>query len=435
MLQSSVEAEALAPSPSEWSFVSQAPAPPPVLAPHERCFLFVTAPFGPFSARLAKSLRAYGARCSRVILNGGDLAEWGVRDALFYRGARAQWRAWIREQLVRAGVTDLITHGDSHSYAAEAIAVAHALNIAVHVFEQGYFRPHWITLERDGVNAHSRLPRQAEDYRRITVTQPLGQPVPVGRITPMAVRRIVGHQLASYAMAPLFPRFRNPYAYGALRQGAGHLMRFVRQKVSQRADQRRLQSLLRSPYPIFLALLQRPGDSQLTRHSRFVESRGFIEHVIFDFAANAAPRARLLFKSHPLDHGIEPHGDFIRDAAAIAGIADRVLFADEGHFPTLIGRAAGVVTVNSTGGLSAVEAGLPTIVLGNAIYDMDGLTHQLGLSTFWQAPQAPDTELFEKFRAVVMASSQINGAFSTEHGMRLSLAEAARRLMNAQPHQ
>jgi capsular polysaccharide export protein len=434
MLQPSVEAEALAPVLSEW--ISPPPLPaPPALAPHERHFLFVTAPFGPFSKRLARSLRTYGARCRRVILNGGDMAEWGLREAVVYRGARGTWRDWIREHLKRSGVTDLITHGDSHSYAAEAIKAARELNIAVHVFEQGYFRPHWITLERDGVNAHSRLPKSADDYRRIIVTQPLAQPAPVGRITPTAVRRIVRHQLASYALAPLFPQFRNPYAYGALRQGAAHVMRFARQKLLRRPHRRRLQALLRSPYPVFLALLQRPGDSQLTRHSRFAESRGFIEHVIFDFAANAAPTARLLFKSHPLDHGIEPHGLFIREAAAIAGVADRVFFADEGHFPSLIGRACGVVTVNSTGGLSAIEAGLPTIVLGRAIYDMEGLTHQLGLSTFWRTPQNPDGELFEKFRAVVMASCQINGAFSTEHGMRLSLAEAARRLINAQPHQ
>ena len=48
--------------------------------------------------------------------------------------------------------------------------------------------------------------------------------------------------------------------------------------------------------------------------------------------------------------------------------------------------ACGAVTVNSTAGLGAIEMGLPTIVLGEAIYDMPGLTHQSALDAFWTAP-------------------------------------------------
>ena len=35
------------------------------------------------------------------------------------------------------------------------------LGIRTHVFEEGYFRPYWVTLEREGVNRHSLLPRDA----------------------------------------------------------------------------------------------------------------------------------------------------------------------------------------------------------------------------------------------------------------------------------
>jgi capsular polysaccharide export protein len=136
-----------------------------------------------------------------------------------------------------------------------------------------------------------------------------------------------------------------------------------------------------------------------------------------------------------LDHGIEPHGHHVAAAAARLGVSDRVFFADDGHFPTLIAKADGVITVNSTGGLSAIEAGLPTIVLGDALYDIEGLTHRSGLASFWSAPERPDPSLFEVFRAVVMASTQINGAFSTRHGVRLSAPEAVRRLLTAHAFQ
>lgn len=417
-------------------------APPPVFlpspdvtkfvggAPSERTFLFITAPFGPFSKQLAQTLRKAGARCKRILLNGGDVAEWGLAEAIAYRGGAAGWKSWIKRRLVSEGVTDLVTHGDGHAYAAAAIAVAHELDLNVHVFEQGYFRPHWVTLERDGVNARSNLPRTAEHYRDLVTGLNAPPPVPVGRITPAAVRHIVGYQVLAYLAWPFFHRYRNPYPYPAFLQALGHVRRYLSQKIGRRRHSRALADVFDGS-PVFLALLQRPGDSQLTRHSRFEQSGEFVRHVVSSFAQHAAAGARLLFKSHPLDHGLEPHGRAIRLAAEAAGVADRVFFADDGHFPSLIGKAHAVLSVNSTGGLSAVEAGLPTIVLGEAIYDIPGLTHQGGLETFWRAAQKPDSALYRAYRAAAMASCQINGAFSTAHGIGLILPEAARRLLSA----
>ncbi|HAV07943.1 MAG TPA: capsule biosynthesis protein CapA, partial [Rhodobacteraceae bacterium] len=40
---------------------------------------------------------------------------------------------------------------------ATAIRVAKARGLKVHVFEEGYLRPYWVTYERNGANGHSRL--------------------------------------------------------------------------------------------------------------------------------------------------------------------------------------------------------------------------------------------------------------------------------------
>jgi capsular polysaccharide export protein len=97
----------------------------------------------------------------------------------------------------------------------------------------------------------------------------------------------------------------------------------------------------------------------------------------------------------------------------------------------MIAGAHAVLSVNSTGGLSSLEAGLPTITLGRAIYDMPGLTHQGGLDSFWRSPTPPDRALFQSFRAAVMAACQINGAYSTKSGAERVAREAARRLIVA----
>ena len=48
-------------------------------------------------------------------------------------------------------------YGDVRPIHAEAVARAKAAGIMVHVFEEGYLRPYWVTYERGGSNGHSRL--------------------------------------------------------------------------------------------------------------------------------------------------------------------------------------------------------------------------------------------------------------------------------------
>ena len=398
----------------------------------ERCFVFVTAPFGPFSRRLARELRKKGARCTRVIVNGGDLMDWGLREAAVYRGGPSDWSRWIADYFRREKATDLIVHGAAYRHARQAADEARRLGMHVHVFEEGYFRPHWVTLERDGVNCTSSLPTDPEVYRKAAPHTRMAPFVPAGKITPAGVKRLITHHLNLFLASPLFPRFRAPYRYSITHQCRSHIRRYVAQAMTKRRTAERVRRILADPRPLFLALLQRPGDAQLTHDANFSEMRDFVGHVVTSFAAHAPADARLCFKAHPLDHGIEPHAKFVRDAAEAAGVSDRVTYVDGGHFPTMVRAAVGVISVNSTGGLSAIEAGRPAITLGRAIYALPGLTHQAGLDRFWTAPEGPDAALLVAFRAVVMAQTQINGDFSTPAGIALVVPEAARRMMAAQ---
>jgi capsular polysaccharide export protein len=395
----------------------------------QRHVLFVTAPFGPFSRRLGRRLRASGARATRVLLNGGDVCDWGLGEATLYRGREADWAAWIDNHIAMQGVTDVAVHGGRDPYALEAIRSARRRGLKVHVFEEGYFRPHWITLERDGVNAASSLPRDPQAYRREAALTRETSHVPVGMITPAAVWWISSYYCVQVLTTPFFPAYRTPFRYTPLLQAWGHILRYLRQGLVKGAVERALKRFLALPHPTFLALMQRPGDTQLTSSSRFGRMADFIDHLSADFAANAPADAHLVFKCHPLDQGLEPHAQVVRAAAQRHGLTGRLHFLDGGRLPAMIRAAKGVVSVNSTGGLSALELGKPTMVLGDAIYNMPGLTHQGGLATFWRAPEAPDMALFADYRAVVIARTQINGAFSTRHGIELAAPEAARRIL------
>lgn len=399
-----------------------------------RHILFVSGPFGPFCARLARRLRADGHRASRVVTNAGELYDWGLRSAIPFFKPLEQFRLWIARRLQDQGVTDLVIYGDSNPYCAMALEEAQELQINVHVLEQGYFRPHWVTLERNGVNGTSSLPRDPTIYRLLAQSCPAPvAPVPVGKIAPAAVRQAVLHYVALYLGKPIFPLYRAPYAFAPLKQALGHAERYLSGRFLRKATVARIRRILDVSGPIYLALLQRPGDSQLLRHSRFHTCASMIEQVIASFAAHAPADARILFKGHPLDHGLENHAWSLHQIAARYGVLDRAHFVDGGHLAGLVRGCAGVITVNSTAGLIGVEFGRPTVVLGHAIYDMPGLTHQGGLDTFWTKAEQPDSLLYRAFRAVVTNRTQVNGAYSTRRGIAQAANEVARRIVAVAP--
>ena len=129
-----------------------------------------------------------------------------------------------------------------------------------------------------------------------------------------------------------------------------------------------------------------------------------------------------------MDSGLVNWTGMIGHVATEHMVADRVTVLDGGELPKLLARAHGVVTVNSTVGAAALAEGLPVIALGNAVYDIPGLTYQGDLDRFWTEATPPDAELFDAFRRVLAASCMIPGSFFNETGLRLAVEAAVRRL-------
>ena len=121
----------------------------------ERHFLFLQGLPGPFFKRLAAALRADGHRCTRVAFTGGDLLDWGRRDCLPYHGRAGDWPAWLEQRIASLGITDIILFGDCRPLHIAAHAVARRLGVPVHVFEEGYLRPWWVTLDSSDVTTAS----------------------------------------------------------------------------------------------------------------------------------------------------------------------------------------------------------------------------------------------------------------------------------------
>ncbi|NNK16086.1 MAG: capsule biosynthesis protein CapA, partial [Sulfitobacter sp.] len=128
------------------------------IAEDHRVFLFLQGPHGPFFNQLGKMLRLAGAEVWRVGFNAGDRAFWfHPQTYIPYRGTTADWPETFQSLIEEKGVTDIVLYGDTRPIHAQALEEAKARGITVHVFEEGYMRPYWVSYERGGSNGNSRL--------------------------------------------------------------------------------------------------------------------------------------------------------------------------------------------------------------------------------------------------------------------------------------
>ena len=138
--------------------------------------------------------------------------------------------------------------------------------------------------------------------------------------------------------------------------------------------------------------------------------------MIASFASHAAPDDVLVFKKHPLDNGLENWAKVIRTLAAKYDLSDRYYFIDGGDLDRLIKAALGVVVVNSTVGVTALQLGCPVKVTGVSVYDMPGITYQDGLDAFWTKAEAVDQNKVDALIRLLAYSIHEKGNFYTHKG-------------------
>jgi capsular polysaccharide export protein len=119
-----------------------------------------------------------------------------------------------------------------------------------------------------------------------------------------------------------------------------------------------------------------------------------------------------MFKHHPIDRGRKNYKKFIQEQAQSLGIQKRVIVVHDLHLPTCLKNTIGTITINSTVGLSSLNYEIPTITLGNALYDMKDLTcKDMPLDEFWTDYKKPNKILFHKYKNYIIKNTQINGSF------------------------
>lgn len=374
-------------------------------------YLLLQGPMGPFFSDIASWLESLKKEAINVVFNGGDRFYCRQRHVLSYVQPLSAFAEWLTEIHQQSGFDSILCFGDCRPLHQAAKFWAKDNHVRFLVFEEGYFRPHFITLEEGGVNAYSLLPRDAEFYYSLPDSSPLF----FKNIQASTIKRVthaVWYCLMCYCHQNDFINYRHHKSI-LIRSETKYWIRSFWRKYYYRLKQQGVLNKIKKEMSgsYYLAILQVHNDSQIYHHSPYADIEDYIRCVIFSFCQSAPKDSHLLFKHHPMDRGHRNYAQLINSICLKIGISSSVIYVHDLPLDDLLSHARAVVTINSTVGMRALAKLKPLKVLGRAIYDIKGMTYQGGLNDFWQSEFQPDAILISKFEKYLRESTQMNMEF------------------------
>lgn len=379
--------------------------------------LLLQGPMGSYFNTLDKKFSDEGAKVFRIGFNMGDQFFANSRHYTGYKDAIENWNDFIKLFFIKNKINKLFVFGDCRYYQNIAIQIAKNLNIEVFVFEEGYLRPNFITLEKCGVNDNSLLPRNREFYDNLDLDDEIVYELEHLENFTSTYNKMAREAIIYYWLTNLF-KYKYPYYIhhrcmslkkefkaGCLNIFRKYINIFKEKRLNQYFEKE-----LSKKY--YFVPLQTHNDFQILTHSNYKNIEEFIEEVIISFSKNAPNDTYLVFKHHPIDRGRRNYKKFILALSKNYTIRNRVIITWDTHLPTQLKYAIGTILINSTVGLSSLYHHTPTICLGKAIYDIEGLScKNMRLDDFWINYKEVDVDLLKKFRAYLIQTTQINSNF------------------------
>jgi len=405
------------------------------LSGQNRRFLFLQGPHGPFFHRLGRMLTHAGAEVWRVGFNRGDRAFWPSDSFIAFKGRAEDWPATFSRLIADKGITDIVLYGDTRPIHAHAVEIARAAGLTVHVFEEGYLRPYWVTYERGGANGHSRLMETSVAQMQAGIAQ-LDMELPDAPARWGDMRQhVFWGALYHWFVLTGFWDFRNFKPHRKLTVWQEFLLYCKRLALMPLHRWERALATFRirhGGFPYHLVLLQLEHDSSFQMHSPFSSMTEFLALVMEGFATGAARHHHIVFKAHPLEDGRAPIAREIRRLAREYGVEGRVHFVRGGKLAQLLNHARSAVTVNSTAGQQLLWRGLPLKTFGAAVYAKPEFVSTQKLADFFTLPTRPDSRAYRDYRHYLLETSQVTGGFYSARGRRELLRQVVDMMLQAE---
>ncbi len=392
--------------------------------------LFLQGPLGPFFKKFARYASAQGHQTYKINFNGGDKYYAWADQQFDYLDKSELWHTYLSEFIKKHHIARVIVYGDCRFYHKVAKQVATELGIDFWVLEEGYLRAGFVTLEKEGGNANSTLFNDVENFKSVKA-QEIKSSLIVGATFARRTWFATCYYICMHLSKNTFVNYEHHRPWTAMQEAGFWWKGFAQKWLSKLTEPRRYKNFIKQyDKQFFLLPLQVEVDFQLREHSRFNSVEQVISEVLHSFALHATPKQALLIKHHPQSRGFVHYGKLIARLVDELSLNKRVLYGHDFNLPDVYHHARGVVTVNSTVGISALLHDLPTLVLGKAIYDIAGITYRKSLHEFWQDDYQVDDELFAKFRTYLCQQTQLSGDFykQSEKLIEIAYPKISRRL-------
>ena len=353
----------------------------------------------------------------KIGLNKGDEFFSHKNNFFPYKGSPYAWREFIKNFLDKQSINVIFLFGDCRFYHKIAVEESRKFKIDIYVFEEGYIRPNFITLEKNGVNYYSEIPKLKLDFERLRDDiKFVSEKKNFLKRNYIFLKMIIQSGLY-YGISNIFsfqyPLYKHHRDFSILKEFKiliVNLYRILKYRIYEFNFEKKL--LKKYPKKYYFVPLQTSSDFQVKVHSDFHSIEDFIKQVLTSFAKYAPNDKFIFFKHHPIDRGRLNYKDIIEKYSSELNIKSRVKILYDVHLPTLLRNAIGTVVINSTVGFSSIFHNTPVICLGRSIYNIEGLTAKnTKIDQFWTKNLKIDKIKYKKFRSYLIKKTQINTNF------------------------
>ncbi len=379
----------------------------------EGSVLLLIGPLGTFFSRLLIYLEKNNVKTYKIDF---PLYEYGFskKSKIIYKDDISEFKDFLEDIIIKKKIKHIFMYGNVLIPHKQALNLCKELErkgyiVNPHIFELGYLRPNFVTLEDRGVNYSSSFIVNRDFYER----QSSYESFPVSIKQGLRIRKIwklisfVNHCFKNYKIVE-FEHKLQPKPIYLWFQLKGFFLKYL-YKFSE--NKLKINSFTTGPF--FLVILQVETDSQILKGSKFKNNREFIYKVIKNFSDAKLKNTKLVFKHHPRDRGYNNYLKFIINVSREMNIANYVYYIHDFPLSKILKNTfcKGVVLINSTVGYQSLFHSVPTKALGIAPYNFDGLADQKNLISFFKNPDKVNKLLFNKFYKYILENSQINGNF------------------------
>ena len=376
--------------------------------------LFLMGPIGTFFARLSNYLEENNVKTYKIIF---PLFEYGFPKSrlIQFNQDINLFKNFLKKILIDKEIKHIFMYGNvliPHIQALNLVEELKKENIHVntHIFELGYLRPNFVTLENKGINYSSGFIKSREFYLKQESYDFFPIPKNYARFR---IRKIwktisfINHSFKNYKIVHKEHKLQPKPIY-IWYQIKGFFLKYY-----FKLSEYKLKKKCFFENKFFLVILQVSTDSQLTEGSEIKDNKKFIYKVIKDFAKANPNNINLVFKHHPRDRGYTNYFNLIEKFSKEFGIYKKVFYIHDYFLSKLFKNpnCQGTVLINSTVGYQSLYHSVPVKSLGITPYNLEGLTDQRDLSSFFKNPSAVDRLLFNKLYKYILENSQINGNF------------------------